>query len=77
MPEPLQLGKLSGRTIAATSDTGHLQSRLLFVTDAQIHTKFFVDTGSEFSVISPYTPANTEGILLTPAPSCTGQVKTY
>ena len=57
MPEPLQLEKLSGQALAATSHTGHPQSRLFFATDAQTHTKFLVNTESEVSIISP-TPVD-------------------
>ena len=53
----MQLGKLSGRTLVATSVTGPPYSRLFFVSDAHTNTRFLVDTGSEVSVIPP-TPTD-------------------
>ncbi len=53
MPGTMQLGKLSGRTLVATSVTGPPYSRLFFVSDAHTNTRFLVDTGSEVSVIPP------------------------
>ena len=49
----MQLGKLPGRTLAATGAPGPLLSRLFFVSDRNIHTRFLVDTGSEVSAIPP------------------------
>ena len=53
MPGTMQLGKLSGRTLVATSVTGPPYSCLFFVSDAHTNTRFLVDTGSEVSVIPP------------------------
>ena len=56
MSAPVQLGKLPGRTLAATGGTGqNVNSRLFYVHDAHIHTLFLVDTGSEVRVIPPTT----------------------
>ena len=54
MQGPVRLGKLRGRTLAATSVPGPpVRSRLFFVTDAHTNTQFLVDTGSEVSAIPP------------------------
>ena len=48
----MQLGKLHGRTLAATGVPGLIPtSRLFYVTDTHTGTRFLVDTGSEVSVI--------------------------
>ncbi len=49
----MQLGKLPGRTLAATGVPGPPLSRLFFVSDRNTHARFLVDTGSEVSVIPP------------------------
>ena len=49
----LQVGKRSGRSLAATSATGQTQSRLFYVTDHTTGTRFLVDTGAEVDVIPP------------------------
>ena len=53
MQATLQLGKLQGRTLAATGATGPSSSRLFHVQDTHTHTRFLVDTGSEVSVLPP------------------------
>ena len=53
MQGTLQLGKLPGRTLAATGAAGPNLSRLFYVNDTQTHTRFLVDTGSEISAIPP------------------------
>ena len=68
MSGTMQLGKLSSRTLVATSDTGsNSVSRLLFyVTDTQTHTRFLVDTGSEVSVVpSTYRNHTPDKLTLT------------
>ena len=56
MSAAVQLGKLPGRTLAATGGTGQIVNRRLFcVHDSHTHTRFLVDTGSEVSVIPPTT----------------------
>ena len=57
MQGPVQLGKLPGRTLAATGVSGPPPSRLFFVSDCNTHTRFLVDTGSEVSTIPP-SPAD-------------------
>ena len=49
----MQLGKLPGRTLAATSAAGPNPSCLFYVTDKNTRTCFLVDTGSEVSAIPP------------------------
>ena len=41
----MQLGKLPGRTLAATNAPGQCPSRLFFIKDLHTHTLFLVDTG--------------------------------
>ena len=53
MQRPLQLGKLPGQSLAATSAPGPTLSRLFYVRDAHTHLCFLIDTGSEVSVIPP------------------------
>ena len=53
MQGPLQLGKLRGRTLAATGVPGPTHRRLFYVHDTNSRTQFLVDTGSEVSVIPP------------------------
>ncbi len=54
MQGPVQLGKLPGRTIAATNAPGlSSNSHLFYVTDVSSGIQFLVDTGSEVSVIPP------------------------
>ena len=48
----MQLGKLAGRTLAATGAAGPSHSRLFYIQDTHT-TQFLVDTGSEVSVIPP------------------------
>lgn len=55
MQEPLQLGKLRGRTLAATSVPSPTHSRLFYVHDTNSCTHLLVDTGSAVSVIPPST----------------------
>ena len=58
MQGPVQLGKLPGRTLAATGIPGPPPpSRLFFVSDKTTRTRFLVDTGSEVSAI-PSSPAD-------------------
>ena len=45
--------KLSGQSLAATSDPGQRQSRLLFLTDVNSDRRFLTDTGAEVSVVPP------------------------
>ena len=47
------MGKLPGRTLAATGAAGRSLSRLFYVRDTHTGTQFLVDTGSEDSVIPP------------------------
>ena len=47
------IGKLSGRSLAATSVAGLSPSRLFYITDKPTGTRFLVDTGTEVSVIPP------------------------
>ena len=50
----MQLGKLPGRSLAATGVPGPTTtSRLFYVMDSHTGTRFLVDTGSEVSVIPP------------------------
>ncbi len=49
----MQLGKLSGLSLAATGVSGPNCSRLFYVTDKNTQTQFLVDTDSEVSVLSP------------------------
>lgn len=53
MQGSLQLGKLPGRTLTATSVAGPTISRLFYVADKVTGIRFLVDTGSEVSVIPP------------------------
>ena len=53
MQGTLQLGKLPGRTLAATDVAGPNPSRLFYVRDTHTCTQFLVDTGSEVSIIPP------------------------
>ena len=48
----LQVGKRSGRSLAATS-TGQQPSRLFYVTDRNSSFRFLVDTSEEASVVPP------------------------
>ena len=52
-----ELGKLPGRTLAATGGPGPPPSRLFYVTDPHTHTRFLIDTVSEVSTIPP-SPAD-------------------
>ncbi len=53
MSTPLRLGKLFGRSLAATSVSGPDKSRLFYVNDKGTNSSFLVDTGSEISAIPP------------------------
>ena len=52
----LVIGKLSGRSLAATSVASLSPSWVFYVTNKSIGTRFLVDTGAKVSVIPP-TPA--------------------
>ena len=47
------IGKLSGRSLAATSVAGLSPSRLFYITDKPTGIRFLVDTGAEVSVLPP------------------------
>ena len=55
MQGTLQLGKLPGRTLAATGVAGPNSSHLFHVHDTNTHTRFLIDTGSEVSILPPST----------------------
>ena len=46
-------GKRWGQSLVATSKAGQQMSRLLFVTKRKSRLRFFVNTGSEVSIIPP------------------------
>ena len=48
-----KIGKRLGQSLSATSATGCLPSRLLFLTDRNSRRRFLIDTGAEVSVIPP------------------------
>ena len=62
MLRALQLGKCSGRSLAATGVAGPNFSRLFYVKDQNSRTQFLVDTGSEVSVLQPSTVSQKSSI---------------